>query len=179
MSKQALQDAKLEYGHKNIQLSEMYPVIQEVLQGGGTFRLTITGCSMWPTILGGRDQVTLSQPPQRLQKYDLPLYRRKSGQFVLHRIVAVEEDGTYICCGDHQWQLEKGLRQEQMVGLATTLVRKGKTIDVTDRRYCRWVHFWVWMLPCRHAIFSVYRFFSRIGELARAALRKVFFKKKK
>ena len=162
---------------KLINLSDMYPVIEEVLSAGGNISLTITGSSMYPTILGGRDQVTLVKAPEKLNKYDLPLYRRKSGQFVLHRIVAVEEDGTYTCCGDHQWDVEKGLKQEQMIGLATEFVRKGKHFSADNRRYVRWVHFWVWFLRGRKFWFAIDSRVRKILSFMRGVFRH-FFKKK-
>lgn len=162
---------------KLINLSDMYPVIEEVLSAGGNISLTITGSSMYPTILGGRDQVTLVKAPEKLNKYDLPLYRRKSGQFVLHRIVAVEEDGTYTCCGDHQWDVEKGLKQEQMIGLATEFVRKGKHFSADNRRYVRWVHFWVWFLRGRKAWFAIDSRVRKCISFLRGVFRH-FFKKK-
>lgn len=160
-----------------VNLSELYPVIQEVIESGGTFSLTITGTSMYPTILGGRDKVTLVKAPEKLKKYDLPLYRRESGQFVLHRIVAVAPDGTYTCCGDHQWELEKGLRQEQMIGLATDFVRKGKHFTAENRHYLRWVHFWVWFLRGRKFWFRTYSRIAWLLHLPKAAVRRIFKKK--
>lgn len=162
---------------KLVNLAEMYPIIQEVLEHDGTFSLTITGTSMYPTILGGRDRVTLVKVPPKLQKYDLPLYRRKSGQFVLHRIVAVEEDGTYTCCGDHQWELEKGLKHEQMVGLATEFVRNGKHFTADNRRYMRWVRFWVRVLRYRPFFFSVFTKIRWVLHLPKAVFRRIFKKK--
>lgn len=155
----------------------MYPVINEVLSGGGSFSLTITGTSMYPTILGGRDQVTLVKAPAQLKKYDLPLYRRKSGQFVLHRIVAVEKDGTYTCCGDHQWVLEPGLHQEQMIGIVTELTRKGKYFTADNKRYVRWVKFWVWFLPARKFVFTFKSKVRWLLHLPKAAFRRIFRKK--
>lgn len=156
----------------------MYPIISEVLENNGTFSLTITGSSMYPTILGKRDQVTLVKAPATLKKYDLPLYRRKSGQFVLHRIVNIEADGTYTCCGDHQWELEKGLKQEQMIGLATEFVRKGRHFTAENRHYVRWVHFWVWFLPARRYWFGFEQKVRRLLALSRAAFRHIFRLKK-
>ncbi len=140
---------------REVSLAQMYPIIQEVLDSGGTFSLTVTGESMYPTILGGRDQATLKKAPDRLQKYDLPLYRRSNGQFVLHRIVEVAQDGTYTCCGDHQWQLERGLRQEQMIGVVTEITRKSRHFTVDSAAYRCWVRFWTAVLPLRHYVFAV------------------------
>lgn len=138
-----------------IHLADYYPLIRETLDNGGTFTLTITGQSMYPFILGGRDQVTLSPIKGELKKNDLPLYRRKNGQFVLHRIVKVEKDGTYTCCGDHQWWLEKGLRKDQMIGLATQYVRKGKTLTNKNVLYRIYRTVWTWLLRYRWIFFKI------------------------
>lgn len=136
-----------------ISLADYYPLIQETLDQGGTFSLTITGTSMFPFIVGGRDKVTLSPLPEKLKKNDLPLYRRANGAFVLHRIVKVCKDGTYTCCGDHQWWLEKGLRREQMIGLATEYVRKGRTLTNRNVLYRIYRTVWTWLLPVRQYFF--------------------------
>ena len=138
-----------------ISLADYYPLIQETLDQGGTFSLTITGTSMFPFIIGGRDKVTLSPLPEKLKKNDLPLYRRANGAFVLHRIVKVCKDGTYTCCGDHQWWLEKGLRREQMIGLATEYVRKGKKLTNKNVLYRCYRTVWTWVLPLRKYYFSL------------------------
>ena len=138
-----------------ISLADYYPLIQETLDRGGTFSMTITGTSMFPFIVGERDKVTLSPLPVKLKKNDLPLYRRANGAFVLHRVVKVCKDGTYTCCGDHQWWLEKGLRHEQMIGLATEYVRKGKKLTNKNLNYRIYRTVWTWMLPLRPYLFRL------------------------
>ncbi len=128
-----------------VRLADFYPLIRESLDSGGTFHLTITGTSMYPFILGGRDQVTLSSIGKELKKNDLPLYRRDDGAFVLHRIIKVEKDGTYTCCGDHQCVPEKGLRREQMIGIATAYIRKGKRITNRNLIYKFYRMTWTWL----------------------------------
>lgn len=138
-----------------IQLADYYPLIREILENGGSFSLTVTGSSMYPFILGNRDQVTLSPITGELKKYDLPLYRRDDGAFVLHRIVRVEADGTYTCCGDHQWVLERGLRRDQMIAVATEFVRKGRHLTNKNLLYRMYCVVWTWMLRLRKLIFSL------------------------
>lgn len=123
-------------------MEQLLPIIEEQLRNGQSVRFTTNGTSMMPMLRDGRDQVLLSPLPERLKKYDLPLYRRESGQFVLHRIVAVGE--TYTCVGDNQFDLELGLCHEQMIGVVTEFTRKGKTYTVNDlsyRLYCRFWHY--------------------------------------
>lgn len=132
----------------SVRLEQILPLIQERLASGESVQFTPQGTSMRPTIYGGRDQVVLSPLPEKLKKYDLPLYRREDGQFVLHRIVKVGD--TYTCVGDNQFILEEGVPQEWMIALATGFIRKGKyysTNGVGYRVYCR---IWHWSRPARH-----------------------------
>jgi hypothetical protein len=83
-------------------MAELHPLICEILQGGGEVLLTITGNSMYPLLRHGRDKVCLaSLPPEGLRKYDLPLFRRANGKYILHRVVA-SDAGGYTMMGDNQ-----------------------------------------------------------------------------
>ncbi len=135
----------------SVRLQEVMPMILEQLEQGRTVCFTPRGTSMLPMILGGRDQVVLAPITAPLKKYDLPLYQRKSGQYVLHRIV--EAGQTYTCIGDNQFAYEPGVAREQMLAVVVGFVRKGKTWSVDSlayRMYCRlWHcsrglrHFWI------------------------------------
>lgn len=144
-----------------VNLADFYPLIKETLDNGGTFSLTITGTSMFPFIVGNRDKVTLSPITKPLKKNDLPLYRRDDGAFVLHRIVKLEKNGTYTCCGDHQWWLEKGLRRDQMIGIATAYVRKGKTLTNRNLLYRFYRMTWTWILKYRWVLFRLHAMLKR------------------
>jgi len=114
---------------------------------------------MLPMLRPDRDVVTLSPLPQRLKKYDLPLYCRTDGQFVLHRVVKVGD--TYTCIGDHQFQKETGLRHEQMIGLVTEFVREGKTVKVTHWRYRLYCRVWHHSRFLRRCWLKLRRIFSK------------------
>lgn len=120
----------------------MIASIREALSGGSTVSFVPGGTSMLPMLHPGRDTVVLSPLPQKLRKYDLPLYRREDGQYVLHRIV--KAGNTYTCIGDNQFMPEKDLVHEQMIGLVTGFVRNGRKYTVTSfgyRVYCRVWHY--------------------------------------
>ena len=127
---------------KQYRLEDLMPLIREQLAAGKTVRFSPRGTSMLPMLRQGKDQVVLSPLPEKLKKYDLPLYQRKNGQFVLHRIVGVGD--TYTCLGDNQFDVEPGLGHEQMIALVTAFTRDGREIPVTAwhyRLYCRlWYH---------------------------------------
>ncbi len=122
----------------SVRLDSIMPLIRERLAAGESVQFTPRGTSMTPMILGGRDQVVLSPLPAQLRKYDLPLFQRDNGQYVLHRIVKTGD--TYTCIGDNQFEYETGVRGDQMIAVATAFVRKGKLRQVntvSHKLYCR------------------------------------------
>lgn len=88
-------------------LATLMPTIEEVISAGGVFRLYPRGKSMLPLLHEGSDSVELVKP-DGYRVGDVLLYRRTNGQFVLHRLIAVER-GTLTFCGDHQNTLEYGV----------------------------------------------------------------------
>lgn len=133
---------------KQYRLEDLMPLIQEGLESGKTVRFSPRGVSMLPMLRQGIDNVILSPVPEKLKKYDLPLYRRSSGQFVLHRIVQTGE--TYTCVGDNQFDLEPGLRHDQMLALVTAFTRGDRLIPVTDPGYRFYCRFWHYSRPLRY-----------------------------
>ena len=133
---------------KEVQLDELMPLIREKLADGYSVRFSPRGISMLPMLRQGRDSVLLSPVPERLKKYDLPLYRRDNGKYVLHRIVEAGEN--YTCVGDNQFDLEKNLRHEQMIALVTVFYRNGREISVNALGYRLYCRLWHYSRPLRH-----------------------------
>ena len=129
-------------------MEQLMPLIRECLVAGQTVRILPRGVSMLPMLRQGIDSVVLSAVPEKLQKYDLPLYQRDDGKYILHRIVEAGE--TYTCIGDNQFVAETGIRHDQMIALVTGFYR-GETYHSVEepgyRLYCR---FWHYSRPVRH-----------------------------
>ena len=125
---------------RDIALDTLMPMIRQDLAEGRSVRFGPRGVSMLPMLRQGLDTVTISPLPGKLKKYDLPLYQRDDGKYVLHRIVGVAD--TYTCIGDNQFAKETGLRHDQMIGLVTEFSRGEKTVSVTDWRYRLYCRVW-------------------------------------
>ena len=127
---------------ETVSMDELVPLFQAQLSAGQSVRFSPTGTSMLPMLHHGTDSVVLSPVPEKLRKYDLPLYKRRNGQYVLHRVVAVGD--TYTCMGDNQFVPEPGLAHEQMIGIVTAFTRNGREYPVRHKGYqlyCRlWYH---------------------------------------
>jgi len=119
--------------------SMLEPIITEKLNAGATVTIQPRGTSMLPLIRQGQDEVILKKPTGRLKKYDVPFYKRESGQFVLHRIVKVRKN-DYVLCGDNQTEYEYNITDDMILAVVDAIIRDGKTINVTDKEnlaYCK------------------------------------------
>ena len=130
------------------QLDNLMPLFRERLAAGQTVRFSPRGVSMLPMLRQGVDSVVLSPLPDRLRKYDLPLYQRDNGQYVLHRVVKVGE--TYTCIGDNQFDYEPGLRHDQMIALVTAFYRGDRLWRCDSPIYRLYCILWHHSRPVRH-----------------------------
>ena len=150
-------------------LADAIEAIDEVLASGGTFRIYPRGKSMLPLIVEERDSVVLSREKDvPLKKYDIAFYRRRDGHFVLHRVMRVENDGTYTMCGDNQLVYERGITPAHIIARVCEITRNGKSIKLDGFFYSAYVFFWSvkpirWMafFP-RRAIGKIKRIFRRL-----------------
>ena len=122
----------------SIKLEELYPIIAEKLESGGSVTFKPHGISMLPLIRQGIDSVTIEKMKKKPSVGDVIFYRRTNGQFVLHRIIGVDRAG-YVLCGDNQWLKERGITENQIIGVMTELLRDDKAIGMDNRQYLRYV----------------------------------------
>lgn len=126
---------------------------EDVIERDGRLVYTNVGDSMRPLIRQDRDILIIEKPRGRLKKYDVPLYKRDSGQYVLHRVLKVREN-DYVICGDNRYSKEYGITDRHIIGVLTAVVRDGKEIPITDWRYRLYVHLWYDLFPIRAFIFK-------------------------
>lgn len=119
---------------KPMPMSELEPLIRATVEQGGEFPLVTAGTSMLPMLRDREDTVWLKKKPERLKKYDLPLYKRADGTYVLHRVVAVGKDG-YAMCGDNQYRREYPVNDGQILAVVGRFEKNGKITAVTSWRY--------------------------------------------
>lgn len=152
----------LQKNKKNVALKDLMPLINEKLNTGGTVRLPATGMSMSPLFRHMRDEVTLeSVDGRKLEKYDMILYRRDSGEYVLHRIVGYAEGGL-ILRGDAQYIDEYPVRQDQVIACVIQYKRKGREHACNEKRYRLYTVLWVNSLPARRVCCAAKRWMGRL-----------------
>lgn len=152
-----------------VPLEELAPIMSECMADGQEVVLTITGNSMSPFLRNKKDQVVLTAcDPAALQPGDVPLYRRRNGKYILHRIVERDDGVTrirfgedkplpsrcdslrYTMLGDAQWQEEPNIMPDQIVAVATAFISRGKRWECAGEAYrrnrLRW-HRLLWLRP--------------------------------
>ena len=120
-----------------LELSDLWPLIDEIISGGGEFRLTPNGISMLPLIRPGVDSITLVLPTT-VNKGDIVLYKRDNGQYVLHRVMYIKK-GEYIMCGDNQYEHEHGIKKENILAKVKGIYRGEEYFETDNKEYQRYV----------------------------------------
>ncbi len=112
--------------------------LEEVLRTEGVLYYAIKGVSMMPLIRQDSDLVVIKRPVFPCRENDVVLFKRSNGQYVLHRVVKAE-NGLYDIHGDNTVSTEKGIREDQIIGVMTGLIRNGKEVDLNTPAYERYV----------------------------------------
>lgn len=121
---------------------------EEILKRDGVLVYRTQGVSMRPMLKQNRDLVTIRPISGRLKKYDVPLYRKQGGGYLLHRIIAVTENG-YVIRGDNTYKKELDVTDNDIVGVLTAFKRKGKDYTVESKGYRLYARVWNFIYPLR------------------------------
>lgn len=142
---------------------------ESVLERMGVLAYTCVGRSMLPFLRERRDVVLIrrkgDEPCKRL---DVVLFKRLGaegrGDYVLHRVLRVNGDGSYWIVGDNCASGET-VRDGQVLGVLYAVVRDGKQVDADNMLYRIPVHLWCGLWPLR---FAFLRLRARLGRCWRA-----------
>lgn len=141
----------------------LIPPLLSLLDETPSVPLTISGGSMTPFLVHGRDVVYLSKPApdEPPKRGDMILYRRDNGAYVLHRVLRVER-GLYTMLGDAQTCPERGIRPDQVLAVVDHVRRKGV---ILHRGSFVWDFFegaWLWVVPLRPVLVRGYDIIKKI-----------------
>ena len=134
--------------------------MQDAIRTIGFVVRPVVGMSMLPLLNQETDTVRLIAVNRPLVKYDIPLYVRPSGEYVLHRIIKVC-DGYYIIRGDNTDYTEI-VPFDWVIAVADGCSKNGVWHSFSDKdmiRYAKRVVRW-WRL--RNYVRTIRRKISRI-----------------
>lgn len=151
----------MEHRVRVVDPAQMIEPLLDLLDEVQAVPLVISGGSMSPFLINGRDTVYLSKISRPLKKGDMVLYRRAGGAYVLHRIFKVE-DGLYTMVGDAQTYLESGIRPDQIHAIVTAACRKDKLLQKGSFWWDFFEIVWIRLVPLRPALKKMYSFVKQL-----------------
>ena len=133
-------------------MEEYRALLQEVEQ----LPLLVSGRSMVPFLVHGRDTVYLTRVSAPLKRGDIALYQRTDGTYILHRIYANRGD-VFDMVGDAQTEIEYGIAREQIFAVVCSAVRKGRTQKPGSFWWEFFEKIWIRLVPLRPILAGGYR----------------------
>lgn len=139
-----------------VRADELFSLVDEILKNDEKAWITVTGMSMYPFLREGKDSVELSSIEyEAVKKGDIVLIRRKSGHYVLHRLLRKEKNCFYII-GDAQQWVEGPLGPEQLLAYVTSIKRGKRIINCSNIILKCAVNIWLALIPFRNRTMRLY-----------------------
>lgn len=121
---------------------------EQELDRKGTITYTCRGVSMLHLLRQQKDLFIITKRQGRCRKYDVALYKRADGAYVLHRIIKVLPDG-YVFLGDNCLNKEYGITDQDVLGVMTSFVRDGKEYAADAGGCLLYAKVWYMLYPVR------------------------------
>ncbi len=139
-----------------------YAGLEDILNREGSVLEVPVGFSMWPMLKNRRDQIVIEKNSGKLKKYDVVLYKRDNGKYVLHRILKIEKDG-YVIRGDNSYKREFDIKDGHIIGRLKGFYKGNRYIDCDESfGYKVYVIVWRFIYPLRFLIRIPYRAFKKL-----------------
>lgn len=146
---------------RQIDTAAYLDVLRELIEEGRTVSLTISGNSMSPYLIHGRDKVFFEKPKVTLKKGDIVFFQRENGQYIMHRICKVKKSGYYVV-GDAQTEIEGPIAKKQIFGVVTKVRRKEKLEQSGNFWWDFFEKIWINCIPIRPFVRRIATLFRKI-----------------
>jgi signal peptidase I len=109
-------------------------MVREILLSSRSLQLRAKGCSMLPTVRPGDVLVVERVDLQSIKTGDVVVTARDY-EFVSHRVISIENDAEelFITRGDTSAIDDSPVRQSDLLGRVTHVIRKGRVISLPSR----------------------------------------------
>lgn len=143
--------------------------VEKALQTQNIVASMPNGISMRPLIRMNKDIVLITKATHPLNIGEVPLYRRSdTKKLVLHRIIGIKSDGTYIIRGDNTYHNEY-IPQDDVVGVMVGIYRGKKYIDcATSKKYKIYVKLNSFFYPVR---FVYKKILAKLSKIKRSIIK--------
>lgn len=143
------------HGHCVVNTQVYLTEVQRLLGDGYEVSIPVSGVSMMPCLRPWGDCVKLS-PFAGVTGVPgmIVLFRRTSGDYVLHRIIHCRSDGFFLA-GDAQCALEGPVKPEQVLGWVSHVSREGMWRRLWKQTGLGYGVLWRWCFPVRRWYFAL------------------------
>ena len=119
---------------------------EEIIAELGYYSASVHGLSMYPLLKDHRDSVFIKKKAS-YDKYDVILFRRESGQLVLHRLRWIK-DGFYVCSGDND-RVYEIVDPKSVIGYMAEFCRNGSIKRADGFLYKAYGRIWAFSMPTK------------------------------
>ena len=145
-------------------MPQLIETMRKTTASGGVFPMRVMGYSMNPTLGHARDTVYLVSKENRPAKPgEILFFMRPDGSGVLHRLIRILPDGSFLMNGDAQCWTET-IHSEQVIAVVSHFIRKGTDISCDGCLYRFYVRLWGIFRPMRPAIGKVIRLATHLSK---------------
>ena len=122
-----------------VRMENLIPLFKERLDAGQKVRFSPKGISMLPMLRQDTDTVVLSPLPDKLRKYDLPLYQRDDGKYILTETETPAgynsiDPITFTVTAEHTIEWEKQAREGILTSLSGNQEDGSRKFSVDDNK---------------------------------------------
>lgn len=131
--------------------------IKELVGEGHSVTFRVKGNSMNPFLIDQRDEVTVSPfQNEDLRPGSIILAKDRSNRIILHRVIAIQGNKIKMM-GDGNPHGTETTEAEQVAGIVTEVIRKGKKISCQDKGWKTASYWWNVLRPLRRWLLGIWR----------------------
>ena len=138
---------------QNIMMAEIAKLISE----GRSVTITAKGYSMNPFIVHMEDKITLSPwKDEDIRKGAVALVKDVRGNYLIHRIIK-RKDNRILLMGDGNLGIRETAFTENIIGLMTSVTKKGRSYPVTGTVWRLYSFIWTSLRHVRRYPLALWR----------------------
>ena len=127
-----------------------------LVQKGVTVTFPVTGQSMLPFIIGGKESVILHRPGL-IAVGDVVLAWVDGNRYVVHRIIKLDYDRVTLMGDGNVKGTEHSLLKDVKARVTHVVSADNKKRDLYSRWRVRAAKLWYWLRPIRRYLLAIYR----------------------
>ena len=127
-----------------------------LMQKGVTVTFPVTGQSMLPFIIGGKESVILRRPGV-IDVGDVVLAWVDGNRYVVHRIIKLDYDRVTLMGDGNVKGTEHCLLKDVKARVTHVVSADNKKRDLYSRWRVRAAKLWYWLRPIRRYLLAIYR----------------------